>query len=120
MTAVSLRTGAWYADVEVRLDLPDSWQSLVYRPELPRPVTTREIRARRDGPEGDGLRQLAASARRPVVLVDDLTRPTPAASVLPALLALLADATGARVTVIVATGSHAAPTQAGLGPIPFS
>ena len=54
------------------------------------------------------LRELARGASRPLVIVDDLTRPTPAGRVIPPLLGQLADAgiPRERLTILLGSGSH--------------
>ncbi len=65
---------------------------------------------------GPPLRDLAQAGQRVVLITDDNTRPTPAARILPRVLAEL-DAAGVReqdLTVLVALGSHRPMTQAEL------
>lgn len=108
-TVVRLRTGAWYSDAPLELSFPLSWDVRVHRPATPAPLSPDEIatavRSPRSGPP---LRELARGARRVSVLVDDLTRPTPAAAILPQMLSELAAAgvPASSVTVLVATGAH--------------
>jgi nickel-dependent lactate racemase len=54
------------------------------------------------------LRQLAAGRRRPLLLVDDLTRPTPVDRILPHVLAELRTAgiPASEVSIMSATGTH--------------
>jgi nickel-dependent lactate racemase len=52
------------------------------------------------------LRELAAGARTAVIAVDDITRPTPAAAVLPLLLEELAAVPRERIRILVALGAH--------------
>lgn len=58
------------------------------------------------------LSELAARADQVVIIVDDQTRPTPTARILPAVLDELAQASlpDSAVTLLVATGMHRAPT----------
>ena len=57
------------------------------------------------------LGQLAAGRRHACVVVSDITRPVPYRVILPPLLAEL-DGVAERVTLLVATGTHRASTQA--------
>jgi nickel-dependent lactate racemase len=112
-----LRTGAWYEDRVLELPTPENWQVTTHRPVTPRPLVDEEIRGAIARPVGQArIRELCRGKRRPVVVVDDLNRPTPAARVLPFLLeefrAAGIEATG--VTIVMATGTHGAPPEGGL------
>jgi lactate racemase len=69
-------------------------------------MVTQAIAGPLDSP---GLASLAARARNIVVVVDDHNRPTPAAGMLPHLLALLEESGAPResITILVALGTHA-------------
>jgi nickel-dependent lactate racemase len=106
---LEVRTSAWYDERELALESPAEWDIEVHRPRTPAPLSDDEIAAAFASPVGaPSLRELARGASRPVVIVDDLTRPTPAQRILPPLLREL-EAAGCppeRVTVVLATGSH--------------
>src|SRR5437870_1485215 len=110
---VVLRTAAWYGDEELTLRFPAGWTIVVHHPRTPPPLDGRDIAAALESPVGQPpLRHLAQGCHRPVVIVDDLTRPTPANIVLPHIIRQLEDAGIDRghVTIVVGTGSH--------GPLP--
>lgn len=112
MTSVSLRTAAWYGDKQLDLDFPDWCQVTTWRPATPRPLSDEQIRQALDRPvAAPTLSRLAAGKRRPVVIVDDTTRPTPAARVMPYILGELQQAgiPPHHVRVVVATGTHGPP-----------
>ncbi len=108
---VRLRTAAWYGDQEVSLELPGDWAVETLWPRTPRPLNHGEITAALERPVGQRpVRELAVGKKRPVIIVDDLTRPTPANVVVPVLLRHFADsglAPGA-VTIVVGGGTHQA------------
>jgi nickel-dependent lactate racemase len=107
--APTLSTAAWYGDPPLDLVFPEDWQVVVHEPDLPPAIDRTEIAAAIQAPvAAPSLRSLAAGARRVVVIVDDLTRPTPVELVLPHLLEELESAgvTRANVTILVATGTH--------------
>ena len=122
MTSVELGTRAWYGDSRLQLAMPDSWDVTVHRPSLDPPLDDEQIRKIFEGAPGRQLADMARGASRPVVLVDDLTRPTPAGRVLPHLVDILGRGGSVGVTVLIAGGSHAAPSADAiarkLGPLP--
>ena len=104
-----ISTGAWYDERQIELDVPESWQVRVHRPDLPPPMDDPAIKAAINDPLGmPPLRELAAGRRRPLLLVDDLTRPTPVGRILPHVLAELerAGIAGSEVSIMCATGTH--------------
>jgi nickel-dependent lactate racemase len=112
--SVSLRTAAWYGDREVSLDFPDPWEITVRRPATPPEISDDDIRAALERPVGQPpIRELARGCSRPLIVVDDLARPTPAARVMPHVLRHLSDSgiPSDAVTVLLATGTHGAPPR---------
>jgi nickel-dependent lactate racemase len=112
VTVAELRTAAWHGDRPLRLELPAGWRVTILRPSTPPPLSQDQIAAALDRPVGQPpIRELARGRSRPLVLVDDPTRPTPAGRVLPVVLRHLADAgiPAGAVRILVATGSHGPP-----------
>jgi nickel-dependent lactate racemase len=84
----------------------------VFTPHVGVPLTDLQIAQRLESPVGQPpVRQLCRGKARPVVIVDDLNRPTPASRVVPALLRQFAEAgIAARdVSIVMAPGTHGAP-----------
>ena len=106
---LSLRTGAWYGDHALDLLTPEPWSVRTVWPQTPPPLSDEAIARALRRPVGqERVRSLARGSERPLVLVDDLTRPTPAARIMPALLRELEEAGIPRsaVTILLATGTH--------------
>lgn len=109
MNAVRFRVSAWYRDEEIALPVPPGWEVEHLRPATPPPLTQLELEAALASPAGQPpLRELAAGRRRPVIILDDLTRPTPAEVALPFMLRELASAgiPASAVTLLVGGGTH--------------
>jgi len=109
MQRVELRTGVWYNDRQTTLTFPDEWDVAAYWPETPPALTDAQIAEGLASPVGQpSLAELAAGKKKPLIIVDDLTRPTPVHKILPHLLRALEDAGHdvAAVRVLVATGTH--------------
>ncbi len=104
-----LSTAAWYGDLELPIALPATWDVTVHWPRPPEPLSDEGIAAAIENPVGQpALRTLASGRRRVVIVVDDLSRPTPADRILPHLLGELAAAgiDDAAISVVIATGTH--------------
>jgi nickel-dependent lactate racemase len=110
VTTLQLRTAAWYGDHLLDLELPESWDVSVYAPTTPPPLSDIQIDERLEAPVGQPpIRELCAGKRHPLIIVDDLNRPTPAARVLPLLVRQFTDA-GIRpgdITILIGSGTHA-------------
>jgi nickel-dependent lactate racemase len=106
-----LRTGAWYGDLTSALSTPPSWDVGVFMPSAGKPLTDAQIMERLEAPVGQpAIRELCRGKARPVVIVDDLNRPTPASRVMPGLLRQFRDAGIAPqdVGIVMASGAHGA------------
>lgn len=104
-----VRLGAWYGDEERALRVPGSWDVTVLAPRTPPPLTDEQIRTAVENPVGQPpLRMSAAGKRHPIIIVDDLTRPTPTDRVVPHILRELVTAgiAPSQVAIILASGTH--------------
>lgn len=78
-------------------------------PNMGKPLTDVEIVAQLEAPVGElTIRELCRGKARPVVIVDDLNRPTPASRIMPALLRQFEDAGIAPqdVGIVMGSGAH--------------
>ncbi len=104
-----LRTGAWYGDRPLHLDFPPEWDVTFLWPKTPPPLTDHQIVSVLERPVGQPpIRQMCRGKSCPLIIVDDLNRPTPAARVMPFLLKCLQDSgvPSRQVRILVASGSH--------------
>src|SRR5437667_4442216 len=111
-----LRTGVWYGDAPFTLRLPPEWSLTVHWPQTPPPLTDGQIIEALEQPVGqDPVRELCRGKSQPLVIVDDLNRPTPAYRVLPFLLKQfeLAGIPAGAVRILISTGTHSPPTKGG-------
>ncbi|MDQ1390342.1 MAG: lactate racemase, partial [Acidobacteriaceae bacterium] len=112
MNQVRLRTDAWYGDRTVDLAFPDDWDVNVLWPRTPHPLSDSDIVAALEHPNNQApIRKLCVGKGRPVLVVDDLNRPTPVAVVMPMVLAQFKEAGVAlsKITIVLASGMHAPP-----------
>ena len=109
-----LRTCAWYGDQPFWLDFPDEWEVTFLWPKTPPPLTDDQIAEKLERPIGQPpIREICRGKSRPLVIVDDLNRPTPAARVMPYLLSHFHDAgiPAREVRIMMAPGTHGAPCR---------
>jgi lactate racemase len=107
-----LRTDAWHGDSPIRLGFPSSWKITTHWPNTPPRLTEAQILECLGAPTGQPpIRELCKGKSRPLILVDDVNRPTPAARMISPLLNEFkaAGISPSNVTIVVARGSHGAP-----------
>jgi nickel-dependent lactate racemase len=112
-----LRTGAWYGDRPLALDFPRNWDVRILWPQTPPPLTDEQVLGALERPIGqDTIRQSCRGKTRPLVIVDDLNRPTPAVRVMPSLLRQFEDSgiPAGEIRVLMARGTHGAPGKDGM------
>lgn len=112
---LQLRTAAWYGDRTVDLELPESWETSVFTPTTGPVLTDAELRERIESPVGQlPIRKRCSETTRPLIIVDDLNRPTPVSRVLPLLVRQFTDAgvPTRNITILIGPGSHAPPSPA--------
>jgi hypothetical protein len=116
--SVEISTGAWNGDRRLALSFPDAWDVQVVGESAGPALSAEEMRARLRAPVGTPrLSELARGCRSAVIIIDDISRPTPTADVLPLVLEELE--TGgmplSQVKVVIAAGGHeAAPERESL------
>jgi nickel-dependent lactate racemase len=106
---ITLRTGVWYNDHSITLTFPAHWRVQAHFPNTPKALSEADIRAIIAEPVGQpALHRLAEGKRRPLIIVDDLARPTPVFRIMPCLLEELnrAGLSGEQIRILVATGTH--------------
>jgi nickel-dependent lactate racemase len=110
--SVELRTDAWYGDRPLVLSFPETWSVTTLRPPILPALSDRALAEAFEHPVAQPpIRALAAGKRRPLIIVDDLTRPTPADRVLPHMLRQLEQAgvPASDVRILIGSGTHAPP-----------
>lgn len=110
MITIELPWAAWYGDGRGHsVSLPDGWDIEICSMQGGTDIGDDGIRQRLDAPIGaDRLQQLAGKSDSAAILVDDLSRPTPAFRLLPYLLEQL-HAGGIeqdQITIIGAVAAH--------------
>jgi lactate racemase len=109
---ISIKTGAWYGDAQIDLPVPSGWEVNVLWPATPTPLTTEEMASILEHPVGQlPLAEMCRGKKRPVIIVDDLNRPTPVSQIMPLLIRSIraADIPLENITILMATGTHGSP-----------
>ena len=91
---------------------PSNWDINVLWPATPPPLTAEEMASRLEQPVGQvSFKKMCEGKSRPIIIVDDLNRPTPTARVMPLLLKCLCDSgiPIQNVTILMGTGTHGEP-----------
>jgi len=117
--AVHLPTDSWYGSPRFarlynlrRFEFPKSWDIHLFEPDLVDemvPLSAAEVGERIRTPIGSSaLRKLAETRKDAVIIVDDLSRPTPAFAVIPHLLEELqaGGISPENTTIIIGVGTH--------------
>jgi nickel-dependent lactate racemase len=109
MTQVTLRTKAWMGDEEQEFVFPEEWEVTVYPPGDGETMDDAAIQRALAHPVGtERLSRMARGAKSAAIIVDDLSRPTPAARVAPFVLAELREAgvPDEEIRFVVGGGAH--------------
>ena len=84
---VNITTDAWYGDRELTLTFPDNWDVSIYESKGADALDESGIEKAFAEPIGaERIEQLARGKKSAVVIVDDLSRPTPARLVIPHII----------------------------------
>ncbi len=110
-----VRSGAWYGDEALPLNFPSGWEVAVLGPKDAPMLSDAQIEQAFAEPIGTPrISELAKRKKSAAIVVDDLSRPTPAARVVPFLLRELATAGVPKsdIRFVVGPGSHRPLTDA--------
>ncbi|MBS7609298.1 nickel-dependent lactate racemase [Candidatus Bathyarchaeota archaeon] len=118
MVKVSLTFGAWYGDEKIELDFPENWIFSLHRLRKASDIGEIGVSDGLSNPIGSKpLYKLADGRKNAVILVDDLTRPTPAHRILPHIVREL-ERGGIgenRIKIVMAIAAHRPLTPTDLG-----
>ena len=105
--AVTVPWGCWDPDTTLELSFPQRFTMQVNGMrdgrQLSAPALANAVRQPLDSRP---LRELAAATRTAAIAVDDITRPTPIAKVLPIVLSELEGIAPQNIKILVALGAH--------------
>ena len=105
---------AWYGDEEITLKFPENWEVTMVAPKDAPKLSDAAIEAAFGQPIGaPRIAEMARGKGSAAIIVDDLSRPTPAATVIPFLLRELTQAgiPKSEIRFVVGGGSHRSLTK---------
>jgi lactate racemase len=114
MQKIILKKNAWYADEEYSLDFPDQWFVQVHGDQELLPLIDTDIEKKMDDPfNSESISSLASGKHNAIILIDDLSRPTPAGEILPKVIGRLISGGihEQAITVLIAGGTHSKLTR---------
>ena len=114
MNEVELCSAAWYGDKEMTIRFPAFWEVMVVGDGVHSALSNEMIRETFNKPIGSPcLSELASGKNRVAIIVDDITRPTPTAILIPFILQDLwrAGIQDKAITIFVAVGTHRPATS---------
>lgn len=112
--AVTMPSRAWYGDVDLTLAFPAEWQVHILPPRDAPKLDAAAIEAAFANPIGtQRIAEMARGKRSAAIVVDDVSRPTPAAQLIPYVLRELAEAgiPKGEIRFVVGGGSHRPQTR---------
>jgi len=87
LSKVTVPFAAWYEEKNLTLDFPEEWNVSVHQLQKARSASEYDIKEALLNPIGSKpLHRIAKGKEKAVIIVDDLTRPTPAHRLLPFIL----------------------------------
>lgn len=114
MTTIEMRAGAWNGDRSLALTFPPAWDVRVVGKSAGPSLDSNTMRTLLQAPIGTPrLSEMAKGCRSAVIIIDDISRPTPTAEVLPLVLEELQEGGMAlsQVRVVIAAGGHEAASN---------
>ena len=105
----TVRSGAWYGDKELTLNFPTDWEVEVLGPKDAPELSDTQIEQAFAEPIDTALiSELAKDKRSATIIVDDLSRPTPAARIIPYILRELTSAgvPKSEIRFVAGVGAH--------------
>lgn len=105
----TVHSRAWYGDEELTLNFPEGWEVEILSPKDAPELSNHQIEQNFAEPIGtQRILELARNKKSAAIIVDDLSRPTPAAKVIPFLINELISAgiPKSEIRFVVGGGSH--------------
>ena len=109
MNSVEIYTGAWHGDSRSYLTFPESWDVQIIGKNPGAALDAASMRERLLQPIGtERLAALARKCASAAIVIDDISRPTPTADLLPLVLDELEEGgiPASATRIVIAAGGH--------------
>ena len=106
---ITLPSGSWCGDREINIYFPKNWEINVFGPKSFKKLTDEDIINRLNNPiKCPPLFEILSNQKKIVIIVDDITRPTPVSKILSILLTIIKNQgiNNSNIKIIMATGTH--------------
>ena len=106
---VTVRSGAWYGDKELTLNFPTDWEVEMLGPKDAPGLSDTQIEQAFAEPIGTSrISEVAKGKKSAAIIVDDLSRPTPASRIIPYILQELTSAgvPKSEIRFVAGVGAH--------------
>ncbi len=100
---------AWYEDEDFTLELPDSWDVKVFNMKNAKDISQKDIEVALNNPIGTPpLIELAKGKQNAIIVVEDISRPTPMENILKIIINQLntAGIEDEKISILSALGAH--------------
>ena len=100
---------AWYGDEDFTLELPDSWDVKVFNMKNAKEISQKDIEVALNNPIGTSpLIELARGKQNAIIVVEDISRPTPMENILKIIINQLntAGIEDEKISILSALGAH--------------
>ena len=100
---------AWYGDEDFTLELPDSWDVKVFNMKNAKEISQKDIEVALNNPIGTPtLIELAKGKQNAIIVVEDISRPTPMENILKIIINQLntAGIEDEKISILSALGAH--------------
>jgi len=105
---------AWFGDERIPIDLPDSWDVTICNITGAKPLCQKNLKESFETPIGSPrISELADKKKKVVIVVEDISRPSPTMQIIPLILDELKEGgvPAKNVVFVMATGAHRPLTE---------
>ena len=107
--AFKIPWAAWYGDEDFTLEFPDSWDVKVFNMKNAKEISPKDIEVALNNPIGTSqLIELAKGKQNAIIVVEDISRPTPMEDILKIIIKQLNSAgiEDEKISILSALGAH--------------
>ena len=109
VSGIKIPWAAWYGDEDFTLEFPDSWDVKVFNMKNAKEISPKDIEVALNNPIGTSqLIELAKGKQNAIIVVEDISRPTPMEDILKIIIKQLNSAgiEDEKISILSALGAH--------------